>query len=60
MEQSEIDLENWLAQSRSLNPHCGCEQRGSQWFYCPYHEGATDAWQDAWDAGYIQGAKDHY
>jgi len=38
-------FEAWLAESRKLNPDCGCEQRGSRWFMCSYHEGAEDGWE---------------
>lgn len=60
MEQSQVSLENWLADSRSLNPACGCDYRGNRWFCCSYHEGAIDAWDDAWGEAYNQGAVDHY
>ena len=57
---SEGTLEEWLAKSRKLNPNCGCVQTGASWSLCAYHDGASDAWEDAWDEGYIQGANDHY
>jgi hypothetical protein len=38
------EFEKWFAESRELNPNCGCEQRGNRLFQCKYHEGAEDGW----------------
>ena len=43
-------FEKWVAESRRLNPDCGCQKRGSRQFRCSYHEGAEDAWEMAWQA----------
>ncbi len=46
----EKQQEQALAESRKLNPDCGCEQRGERMFNCRYHEGMIDGFEIAWQA----------
>ena len=52
------EREQWLAKSREMNRGCGCDKRGGRIYQCSYHEGADDAWEDAFAAGKRAGAEE--